>query len=125
VRDLALQPEGPRQGADGTRDMKRMVKRRVGVSWEYVDHMTRKVRPAEADSDDDDDDDYTGSVEPKGKGKGKGTEKAQAPPDDTKKPKGPVPKGPAPKAASTKKIGVNDPCPCGSGKKYKKCHGKG
>jgi len=22
-----------------------------------------------------------------------------------------------------KKIGVNDPCPCGSGKKYKKCHG--
>merc|ERR1712216_720642 len=54
VRDLALQPEGPRQGADGTRDMKRMVKRRVGVSWEYVDHMTRIVRPAEADSDDDD-----------------------------------------------------------------------
>jgi uncharacterized protein YecA (UPF0149 family) len=22
------------------------------------------------------------------------------------------------------KIGRNDPCPCGSGKKYKKCHGK-
>ena len=22
-----------------------------------------------------------------------------------------------------KKIGRNDPCPCGSGKKYKKCHG--
>ena len=22
-----------------------------------------------------------------------------------------------------KKIGPNDPCPCGSGKKYKKCHG--
>jgi hypothetical protein len=21
------------------------------------------------------------------------------------------------------KIGRNDPCPCGSGKKYKKCHG--
>ncbi|MBR0056359.1 MAG: SEC-C domain-containing protein [Kiritimatiellae bacterium] len=21
-------------------------------------------------------------------------------------------------------IGRNDPCPCGSGKKYKKCHGK-
>jgi len=21
--------------------------------------------------------------------------------------------------------GRNDPCPCGSGKKYKKCHGKG
>src|SRR6267154_5178884 len=23
----------------------------------------------------------------------------------------------------TRKIGRNDPCPCGSGKKYKKCHG--
>jgi preprotein translocase subunit SecA len=23
-----------------------------------------------------------------------------------------------------KEIGRNDPCPCGSGKKYKKCHGK-
>ncbi|MBO4276862.1 MAG: SEC-C domain-containing protein, partial [Clostridia bacterium] len=22
-----------------------------------------------------------------------------------------------------KKVGPNDPCPCGSGKKYKKCHG--
>jgi Fe-S-cluster containining protein len=25
---------------------------------------------------------------------------------------------------STKKAGRNDPCPCGSGKKYKKCHGQ-
>ena len=24
---------------------------------------------------------------------------------------------------SEKKIGRNEPCPCGSGKKYKKCHG--
>jgi len=23
-----------------------------------------------------------------------------------------------------KKAGRNDPCPCGSGKKYKQCHGK-
>ena len=23
-----------------------------------------------------------------------------------------------------KRVGRNDPCPCGSGKKYKKCHGK-
>ncbi|MBQ3083381.1 MAG: SEC-C domain-containing protein [Alistipes sp.] len=22
-------------------------------------------------------------------------------------------------------MGRNDPCPCGSGKKYKQCHGKG
>ena len=26
-------------------------------------------------------------------------------------------------AGSPSKIGRNDPCPCGSGKKYKKCHG--
>ena len=25
---------------------------------------------------------------------------------------------------SDDKVGRNDPCPCGSGKKYKKCHGK-
>jgi preprotein translocase subunit SecA len=30
----------------------------------------------------------------------------------------------APVAAGPK-IGRNDPCPCGSGKKYKQCHGKG
>ena len=24
-----------------------------------------------------------------------------------------------------KKVGRNDPCPCGSGKKFKNCHGKG
>jgi preprotein translocase subunit SecA len=23
------------------------------------------------------------------------------------------------------KVGRNDPCPCGSGKKYKNCHGAG
>lgn len=26
---------------------------------------------------------------------------------------------------SDKKVGRNDPCPCGSGKKYKQCHGRG
>jgi preprotein translocase subunit SecA len=31
--------------------------------------------------------------------------------------------GPAPVRKSEKKVGRNDPCPCGSGKKYKKCHG--
>ena len=29
-----------------------------------------------------------------------------------------------PKINSTKKVYPNDPCPCGSGKKYKNCHGK-
>ena len=27
-------------------------------------------------------------------------------------------------AQSTKKVGRNDPCPCGSGKKYKDCCGR-
>jgi len=30
---------------------------------------------------------------------------------------------PAPIVRQTPKVGRNDPCPCGSGKKYKKCHG--
>jgi preprotein translocase subunit SecA len=32
--------------------------------------------------------------------------------------------GEAPFVRSTQKVGRNDPCPCGSGKKYKQCHGK-
>ena len=27
------------------------------------------------------------------------------------------------KTPKSDKVGRNDPCPCGSGKKYKKCHG--
>jgi uncharacterized protein YecA (UPF0149 family) len=30
----------------------------------------------------------------------------------------------APVKRDRPKVGRNDPCPCGSGKKYKKCHGK-
>ncbi|HYK87960.1 MAG TPA: preprotein translocase subunit SecA [Acidobacteriota bacterium] len=30
----------------------------------------------------------------------------------------------APKKREVAKVGRNDPCPCGSGKKFKKCHGK-
>lgn len=58
VRELALQPAGPRQSADGTRELKRMAKRRHGESgWEVIDHATRKVRfQAGGDSSDDDSD---------------------------------------------------------------------
>jgi len=41
--------------------------------------------------------------------------------------KGEIKKAPTSKIAESKgkvKVGRNDPCPCGSGKKYKKCHGK-
>ena len=30
----------------------------------------------------------------------------------------------AQRVGSVPKVGRNDPCPCGSGKKYKQCHGK-
>ena len=33
------------------------------------------------------------------------------------------PQGKAPQVRDEEKVGRNDPCPCGSGKKYKKCHG--
>ena len=36
-----------------------------------------------------------------------------------------IPQFPRPwKIEDRKKVGRNDPCPCGSGKKYKKCHGR-
>lgn len=34
------------------------------------------------------------------------------------------PENKAPFVRSDKKVGRNDPCPCGSGKKYKQCHGQ-
>jgi hypothetical protein len=35
-----------------------------------------------------------------------------------------VEEAPAPEPPPPQKVGRNDPCPCGSGKKYKKCHGQ-
>ena len=35
-----------------------------------------------------------------------------------------IPGAQAPKVNSKKKIRPNDLCPCGSGQKYKKCHGR-
>jgi preprotein translocase subunit SecA len=38
-------------------------------------------------------------------------------------PQGP-PRQPVQPVRVEKKVGRNDPCPCGSGKKFKQCHGK-
>ena len=35
----------------------------------------------------------------------------------------PAPAAPQPVTRAQPKVGRNDPCPCGSGKKYKQCHG--
>jgi len=40
------------------------------------------------------------------------------------KPDDPPPAQPPPFQRSGQKVGRNDPCPCGSGKKYKQCHGR-
>ncbi len=32
-------------------------------------------------------------------------------------------RGGTPEVRTERKVGRNEPCPCGSGKKYKKCHG--
>ncbi len=44
---------------------------------------------------------------------------------NSRQPVWPVPQAPASllSGVSGEKVGRNDPCPCGSGKKYKKCHG--
>jgi preprotein translocase subunit SecA len=36
----------------------------------------------------------------------------------------PIPDAPVERARKEGAVGRNDPCPCGSGKKYKKCCGK-
>jgi preprotein translocase subunit SecA len=36
----------------------------------------------------------------------------------------PIPDAPVEQAKAGKEPGRNDPCPCGSGKKYKKCCGR-
>ncbi|MGV8139179.1 MAG: preprotein translocase subunit SecA [Mangrovibacterium sp.] len=42
-----------------------------------------------------------------------------------RRPEGPPPPQKLQPVRVEKKVGRNDPCPCGSGKKYKNCHGKG
>jgi preprotein translocase subunit SecA len=55
----------------------------------------------------------------------------RVPPAAAVAPRGPAPaitssQGPVGRAtAAVPEVGRNDPCPCGSGKKYKKCHGVG
>ena len=54
VRDLALQPPGPRIAADGTRNVARIEKRKVEGALQMTDHNTRKVRKVALDDSDDD-----------------------------------------------------------------------
>lgn len=42
-----------------------------------------------------------------------------------RRPEGPQPPQKVQPVRVEKKVGRNDPCPCGSGKKYKNCHGRG
>jgi preprotein translocase subunit SecA len=55
---------------------------------------------------------------------GGGTEQGQ-PPQGQPQQGGPAP-APRPETfkRSGRKVGRNEPCPCGSGKKFKQCHGK-
>jgi preprotein translocase subunit SecA len=59
-----------------------------------------------------------------------GAAASMAPVEDEASPAGPVPAGlativrPAAERSEFDRVGRNDPCPCGSGKKYKFCHGR-
>jgi preprotein translocase subunit SecA len=77
------------------------------------------------DDDDDEDEDEDGG---EGAGEAEGATR-EAPSEGSTAPEGPggaaSADDPLPKATpveSGPKVGRNDPCPCGSGKKYKKCH---
>ena len=50
-------------------------------------------------------------------------EEEPAPPPGGEEP-GWTPAPPKPFTRKMEKVGRNDPCPCGSGLKYKQCHGK-
>ncbi len=55
------------------------------------------------------------------------TSKAPAPGDEAQRKAASAPQGEQQRTAPIKvgpKVGRNDPCPCGSGKKYKNCHGR-
>jgi preprotein translocase subunit SecA len=47
-------------------------------------------------------------------------------PQGVQSPAGAAPAAPPPEPfkRETRKVGRNEPCPCGSGKKFKQCHGK-
>jgi len=47
-----------------------------------------------------------------------------APEGDAPPATAPPPAAPMPFTRSSQKVGRNDPCPCGSGKKFKQCHGR-
>ena len=47
--------------------------------------------------------------------------RGESPAATGRRPEGGVQRKPAARAADGSKVGRNDPCPCGSGKKYKKC----
>ncbi len=49
---------------------------------------------------------------------------ATADPATAGRPRTPMTPQPVGPASIAPKVGRNDPCPCGSGKKYKKCHGR-
>ena len=54
--------------------------------------------------------------------------KASLPGEEAQRAAASAPQGERPKPMpvhAQPKVGRNDPCPCGSGKKYKNCHGRG
>ena len=54
------------------------------------------------------------------------TSALNAPAADGPEPNGEPPRSEKPETfvRSERKVGRNEPCPCGSGKKYKHCHGR-
>ncbi len=51
-------------------------------------------------------------------------ERFEASPEEIQSSEAPPKSSPPIKSAQGPKVGRNDPCPCGSGKKFKKCHGR-
>ena len=82
------------------------IARVVPANWDYPD---RRAKYEEEEDDDDDDDESKTLLSE--------IDELKSPFTFTPPPK------PQP-IVNINKVGRNDPCPCGSGKKYKHCHGK-
>lgn len=81
---------------------------RALLQVDFRQFMSRQIVPEEQENLQTNDEEIEGALQHLGVGKGQPQQRRQQP------------KG---GAHAFSKVGRNDPCPCGSGKKYKKCHG--
>jgi len=96
-----------------------LFKKMIGrVSYEVVSFLTKAALPGREDQV------QTTSRTSLGQDDSSKLQTSRPGSEGQRQPGAPQPPQKAQPVRTEKKIGRNDPCPCGSGKKYKQCHGK-